>query len=108
MAISAKWQDKVDFFVGDTVKINYRIIEEGKKERIQGYEGVVIGIKGRGESKTFTVRRIGINKVGIERIFPLNSPWIKELKVIKKPRRRIRRAKLYFLRGKLKKGKKKI
>ena len=108
MAIKATWQDKVEFQVGDTVRILYKILEEGKKERTQPFEGIVIAIRGRGESKTFTVRKIAVDKVGVERIFPLNSPWIKDLKVVKKPRKRIRRAKLYYLRKPLKKGKKKL
>lgn len=98
MAIKAIWQNNVEFRVGDTVRILYKIIEEGKKERTQPFEGVVIAIRGRGENKTFTVRKIAVDGVGVERIFPLNSPWIKKLEVIKKPRKKIRRAKLYYLR----------
>lgn len=98
MAISATWQGKVNFSVGDTVGINYKIVEEGKKDRSQRFEGVVLSIRGEGENKTFLVRKIAVDRIGVERIFPLNSPWIVDLKVIKKPKRKVRRAKLYYLR----------
>ncbi|MBU2592393.1 MAG: 50S ribosomal protein L19 [Patescibacteria group bacterium] len=106
MAISALWQDKTVFNVGDTVKISYKIIEENKKERLQAFEGVVIRIRGSGESKTFTVRKIAADRIGVERIFPLNSPYISDLSVTKHPKRKIRRSKLYYLRNQSgKKGK---
>ncbi len=108
MAIQASWQDKTKFNVGDTVRIDYKIVEEGKKERTQPFEGVVISIRGEGESKTFIVRKIATGRIGVERIFPLNSPWIVNLKVVKSPKKRIRRAKLYYLRKKPKKGKKRL
>ena len=95
MAKVAQW-GKTTFGVGDTIRIQYQI-KEGDKLRLQPFEGVVISIRGSGPSKTFTVRRIGVDRVGIERIFPLNSPWIKELTVVRHPRRRLR-AKLYYLR----------
>jgi large subunit ribosomal protein L19 len=85
------------FKAGDTVKVHYKIIE-GDKSRIQPYEGIVISKKGEGMSKTFTVRKIGADTVGVERIFPLFSPNIDKLEVTKVGR--VRRAKLYFLRGK--------
>lgn len=107
MAIKAKWNDKVEFHVGDTVRINYKIVEEGKKDRTQPYEGVVIGIRGAGESKMFTVRKKAVDNIGVERIFPLNSPWIQNLQVVKKPKRKIRRAKLNYLRTQPTKKKKK-
>jgi len=100
MAIKASWQNKVEFFVGETVKVLYRIVEEGKKERTQPFEGIVIKIRGRQNDKTFTVRKISADQVGVERIFPLASPWIQDLKVTKKPKKKIRRAKLYYLRKK--------
>jgi large subunit ribosomal protein L19 len=90
-----------EFRSGDTVRVDYKI-KEGDKERIQPFEGVVIARKGAGEGKTFTVRRIASGEIGVERIFPLNSPWIEGLKVVKKGR--ARRAKLYYLRER--KGKK--
>ncbi|MBU1132949.1 50S ribosomal protein L19 [Patescibacteria group bacterium] len=86
-----------DFRVGDTVKLSYRIIE-GEKTRIQPFQGIVISKKGEGISKTFTVRRIGADKVGVERIIPLYSPNIEKLEVTKKGK--VRRAKLYYLRDK--------
>lgn len=86
------------FQVGDTVKVLYKI-REGEKTRIQPFEGVVIAIKGSGISRTFTVRKIGDHGVGVERIFPANSPNISKLSVLKEGK--VRRAKLYYLRGKV-------
>ncbi|MBL7078428.1 50S ribosomal protein L19 [Candidatus Shapirobacteria bacterium] len=100
--IRTKWK-KIEFGVGDVVKIGYLIKEKGK-ERTQPFQGRVIKIRGRGESKTFTVRKLAVNQIGVERVFPLNSPWIKNLKVLSKPKKRPRRSKLYYLRDK--KGKK--
>ena len=91
----AKDISNLDFFKpGDTVAVSYKIVE-GSKERIQIFRGDVIQIKGAGVSKTFTVRKIS-NGVGVERIFPLNSPNIVEVKNLKKGR--VRRARLYYLR----------
>lgn len=84
----------VNFEVGDTVKVHYKIIE-GDKERVQVYEGIVIAIDNKGISKTFTVRRISYD-IGVERIFPLHSPKIEKITVVRKGKKR--RAKLYFLR----------
>jgi len=83
-----------EFRVGDTVRVDVKIIE-GKRERIQAYEGVVISRKGSGVSETFTVRKISYG-VGVERIFPMHSPKIAKITVIKKGK--VRRAKLTFLR----------
>lgn len=83
------------FKSGDTVTISYRI-REGVKERIQQYRGVVIKINGHGEKKRFTVRKMSEN-VGVERIFPLESPFIESIIVNKMGR--VRRAKLFYLRG---------
>ncbi len=83
------------FQPGDTIEIQYKVVEGGK-ERLQPFEGVVIAKRGAGQSKTFTVRRIGAGKIGVERIFPLLSPNIKSLTVVKKGQSR--RAKLYYLR----------
>lgn len=96
MANQAKLGETI-FNVGDQVKVFLKIIED-KKERETVFSGIVIKIKGRGEEKTFTVRKIGTAQIGIERIFPLNSPWIKKINVEKKGR--ARRAKLYYLREK--------
>ncbi len=84
-----------DFKSGDTVVVHYKIIE-GNKERIQNYRGVVIQVKGTGITKTFTVRKMSGN-VGVERIFPINSPFIDQIELNKKGS--VRRAKLYYLRG---------
>lgn len=82
------------FRPGDNVVVNYKIVE-GAKERIQAFRGDVLQIKGTGSTKTFTVRKIS-NGVGVERIFPLNSPAIVDIKILK--RGKVRRAKLYYLR----------
>ena len=84
-----------DFRPGDTVKIAVRVVE-GEKERIQNFQGVVIARKGSGINETFRVRKIS-NGVGVERIFPINSPIIQSMEVVK--RGSVRRAKLYYLRG---------
>lgn len=83
------------FRPGDTVKIAVRVVE-GEKERIQNFQGIVIARRGSGMNETFRVRKIS-NGVGVERIFPLNSPIIQSLQVIKEGA--VRRAKLYYLRG---------
>ena len=82
------------FKSGDTITVSYRIVE-GNKERIQQFRGVVIRISGHGNEKRFTVRKMS-GTVGVERIFPLNSPAIDSITVNK--RGRVRRAKLYYLR----------
>lgn len=84
------------FCIGDTVKVNF-LIREGNKERIQTFEGVVIKSQNSGIGKTFTVRKVSYG-VGVERTFPLYSPKIDSLEV--KRHAKVRRAKLYFLRGK--------
>ena len=87
--------DLPEFRVGDTVRVNYKIVE-GKRERIQAFEGFVIAIKGSGVGKTFTVRKKS-GSVGVERIFPFNSPKIDSIVVVRKGR--VRRAKLNYLRN---------
>lgn len=87
--------DIPEFHIGDTIAISVNVIE-GDKERIQIFKGIVMGIKGGGISKTFRVRKIS-NGVGVERIFPINSPRIAKLEVLKSGS--VRRAKLYYLRG---------
>ena len=86
-----------EFRPGDTVRVAVEI-KEGEKTRIQNFEGVVIAIKGTGAGKTFTVRKIGANNVGVERIFPLYSESIRGIEVVRKGK--VRRAKLYYLRNK--------
>ncbi|MFN3411256.1 MAG: 50S ribosomal protein L19 [Exilispira sp.] len=82
------------FRIGDTIRIHYKVVEGGK-ERIQPYEGVVISKKGNGISKNVTVRKISYG-IGVERIFPVYSPRIDKIEIIK--RGKVRRAKLYYLR----------
>ncbi len=86
------------FHVGDTVVVHYRI-KEGDKERIQPYEGLVLAMKGAGVGRTFTVRRITRGGIGVERIFPLQSPNILKVEVLR--RGKVRRSKLYYLRKKV-------
>lgn len=92
-----KKSDIADFKIGDTVKVHFRIIE-GKNERIQVYEGIVIRFKNSGIRKTFTVRKISYG-VGVERVFPLHSPRIAKIERVRAGK--VRRAKLYYLRGKV-------
>ena len=95
-AVSEYLKDDIPVFrSGDTINVGVRVIE-GDKSRVQNFEGIVIAISsGGGMDKTFTIRKIS-NGVGVERIFPINSPNIDSIKVIKKGR--VRRAKLYYLR----------
>ena len=88
-------QEVPKFNVGDTVKVGYRIIEGGK-ERIQNFEGVVLAKKHGGIRETFTVRRLSFG-VGVERCFPLHSPKVAYVTVVRQGK--VRRAKLYYLRG---------
>ena len=83
------------FRAGDTLRVNVRV-REGDKERLQAFEGVCIAKRGSGVSATFTVRKIS-NGVGVERIFPLHSPLLAEITVMR--RGRVRRAKLFYLRA---------
>jgi large subunit ribosomal protein L19 len=84
-----------EFRPGDTLRVHVRVVE-GKKERIQIFQGLVIGRRGSGTSEMFTARKIS-GGVGVERIFPLHSPTIEKLELIR--RGKIRRAKLYYLRN---------
>jgi len=88
-------QDIPQFSPGDTVRVLYRV-REGEKERIQAFEGVCLARRGGGVGETFTVRKIS-SGVGVERIFPINAPTVKGVEVVR--RGRVRRAKLYYLRG---------
>ena len=98
------------FHVGDTIGVHYKLIEHEKvagkakrevkeeiRERVQVFEGIVIAIKGGGPNAMFTVRHMGVGAIGVERIFPLISPWIR--KIVVKKSGAVRRAKLYYLRG---------
>ncbi len=88
-------RDVPAFRSGDTLRVNVRV-REGEKERIQAFEGVCIARRGSGVSESFTVRKIS-NGVGVERIFPVHSPMLAEIIVVR--RGRVRRAKLYYLRN---------
>jgi large subunit ribosomal protein L19 len=87
--------DLPPFRAGDTIRVNVRV-REGDKERLQAFEGVCIARRGSGVSATFTVRKIS-NGIGVERIFPLHSPMLGEIAVVR--RGMVRRAKLYYLRN---------
>ena len=96
MALKFTHQD-LEFSVGDTVKVNYKI-KEKDKERIQAFDGIILAIRGASDSKSFLVAKNAADGVRVERIFPINSPWIDSIKKIRSPKTKIRRAKLYFLR----------
>lgn len=87
--------DIPEFKAGDTIAVYYKVIE-GNKERVQLFEGVVIRVNGGGIAKTFTIRKVTAG-VGVERIIPVNSPMIDKIEVLKVGR--VRRSKLYYLRG---------
>jgi len=87
--------DVPDFAPGDTMRVNVKVVE-GTRERVQAFEGVCIAIKGAGINSSFTVRKISYGE-GVERVFPLHSPRIDSIEVLR--RGRVRRAKLYYLRG---------
>jgi len=89
-----------DFKVGDTVKVHFKIVE-GKTERVQIYEGLVIAFKKSGAGRTFMVRKNSYG-VGVERVFPLHSPRIVKVEVVRPGK--VRRAKLYYIREKIGKG----
>ena len=88
-------QEKFDFNVGDTVVIGYKI-KEGNRERVQAFEGTVIKIQGKGSRATFTVRRV-LQGVGVERTFPIHSPWVEKIEVVREGK--VRRARLHYMRG---------
>lgn len=93
----SKKQEVPAFEIGDTIRIDVNI-REGEKERIQAFEGTVIARKGSGIAETFTVRRVSYG-VGVERVFPLHSPNVKAVTIVR--RGRVRRAKLYYLRDRV-------
>ncbi|MBQ0135155.1 MAG: 50S ribosomal protein L19 [Oscillospiraceae bacterium] len=90
-------EDVTSFNVGDTVKVHVKI-KEGNRERIQVFEGTVISRRGGGVSETFTVRRVSYG-VGVEKVFPVNSPNVEKIEVIRKGK--VRRSKLYYLRDRV-------
>ena len=95
MANQIKWQDKIQFGVGDTIKVSLTV-KEGEKSRIQVFQGIVIAIRGTGEGKNFIIRKIAVGGVGVEKILPINTPTIAGIEILKKGK--VRRAKLYHLR----------
>lgn len=117
MANSTAWvttegdqKKSVSIHVGDTIRVHYKLIEHEKvagktkrevkeetRERIQVFEGILLAIKGSGNNEMITVRHMGLGAIGVERILPLVSPWIKKIEV--KKRGDVRRAKLYYLRA---------
>lgn len=100
---ASQMKEEVDQFkVGDTVRIHFKIVE-GKTERVQAYEGLVICMKNSGIGKTFTVRKNSYG-VGVERVFPLHSPRIVKIEVMRPGK--VRRAKLYYIREKIGKASK--
>ena len=93
--LDASGKDISSFNAGDTVVVETKIVE-GDRERVQSFRGIVIRKRGRGAAETFTVRRVTHGE-GVERIFPLQSPLVRKVEVLK--RGKVRRAKLYYLRG---------
>ncbi|MDO7976190.1 50S ribosomal protein L19 [Oceanotoga teriensis] len=91
-----KRNDIPEFRAGDTVRVQVKVVEGGR-ERLQAYEGIVIKKRGAGMGKSFTVRRIGADRIGVERVFPMNTPLIDSVEVVRKGK--VRRAKLYYLRN---------
>ncbi|MBO4445375.1 MAG: 50S ribosomal protein L19 [Clostridia bacterium] len=90
-------ENVTDFNIGDTVKVHVKI-NEGNRERVQVFEGTVIAKRGGGVSETFTVRRISYG-VGVEKVFPVNSPNVEKIEVVR--RGKVRRSKLYYLRDRV-------
>ena len=86
----------INFVVGDIVKVRQKIKEDAKT-RVQVFEGTVLGIRGRGENKSFTVRKV-VGDIAVERIWPINSPSIDKIEVKSHSKKKIRRAKLSYLR----------
>lgn len=96
--ISAKIND-TDTHIGDTLRVHSQVVEGGKT-RVQVFEGILIRARGRGENKTFTVRRIGTGGIGVERTWPLDAKSLVKVEV-KKKALRVRRSKLYYLRDRV-------
>lgn len=90
--------NNLEFFVGDTLRVNYKI-KEKDKERVQAFEGILIAIQGTGENKNIVIKKEASDSVTVERIFPTNSPLIDSIKKLRSPKTKIRRAKLYYLRS---------
>jgi len=99
MALQLEHNEK-KFGIGDVIRVHQKIQESEEKSRTQIFEGTVLGIKGSGSRKTFTVRRIGAQKVGIEQIFPVNSPYIEKIEVVREGLKGVHHAKIYYIRNK--------
>ena len=97
IAASSIKEEKPQFEIGDTVRVSVNI-REGERERIQMFEGTVIARRGSGVAETFTVRRLSYG-VGVERVFPVNSPNVVKVEVVRHGK--VRRSKLYYLRGRV-------
>lgn len=87
---------QIDFVPGDLIRVHERI-KEGDKSRIQVFEGTVLAMKGRGENKSFTVMKV-VGDIGVEKIFPIKSPNLEKIEVKTHSKKKIRRAKLYYMR----------
>ena len=98
MTVDTKKRDFSPFRVGDTVEVSV-LVKEGNKERLQAFSGLVIAYRRHGIASTFTVRRIGANNVGVERIFPYYSPNVQAVKTLKYGS--VRRAKLFYVRDRI-------
>jgi len=98
MAQYLKFNDNTKFSVGDTIAVHQEITE-GEKKRTQIFQGLVISIQGSGTGKSFTVRKVGANSIGVEKIYPVNAPFITKIEV--KREGQVRRAKLYYLRDRV-------
>ena len=96
MSFKFSHQD-IEYSVGDTIKINYKI-KEKDKERLQAFDGILLAVRGRGDTKSIIVSKSASDGVRVERIFPITSPWIESIKKLRSPKTKIRRSKLYFLR----------
>ncbi len=109
MAIYANWNDN-KFAIGDTIIVSQKLVEKdadgNTKERVQLFEGTLIAINGKQENKSITVRKTGANYVGVERVWSLGSPWIKDITV--KNVASVRRAKLYYVRNQSRKQLRKL
>lgn len=97
MALKITYKDQ-ELSVGDSVRVNYKI-KEKDKERLQAFDGIILAITGRGENKNVTVQKHASDAINVERIFPINSPWIDSIKRLRGPKVKIRRSKLYYLRN---------
>jgi large subunit ribosomal protein L19 len=96
MANQIKWQDKIEFSVGDTIKVS-QTIKDGDKTRTQAFQGIVIAIRGDGQGKNYIVRKMAVGGIGVEKIYPVNTPTVTGIEIVKKGK--VRRAKLYYLRN---------